>query len=117
MTRSMIPLQAVSALFALAMIYWAYLSYRRRTVRLVELILWTLVWGAFAIVVVVPQSTSFFLERLHVNRTLDLMVVLGFMLVWVALFANHLQSRRLRKRLHELVRQVALEEGEKGERR
>ncbi len=110
----MIPLQVVSVLFALAMIYWTYLSYRRKTVRLAELVFWLLVWSGFALVVLFPGSTSVFLEGLHVNRTLDLMLIVGFMLVWVVLFANHLQTRRLRNRLQELVRQTALEEGEKG---
>lgn len=109
----MLPLQLLSTLFALAMVYWTYLSYRRKTIRMFELIFWLAAWGGFALVVLFPSTTNIFLERLNVNRTMDLMLVMGFMLVWVVLFADHLETRRLRQRLQELVRQIALKEGEK----
>jgi len=108
----MLPLQLLSTLFALAMVYWTYLSYRRKTIRLVELVFWIGAWSGFALVVIFPGTTSIFLERLNVNRTMDLMLIVGFMLVWVVLFADHLETRRLRQRLQELVRQIALKEGE-----
>jgi hypothetical protein len=112
----MLPLQLLSLLFALAMVYWTYLSFRRKTIRLFELLFWVCAWGGFALIVLFPGTTNIFLERLNVNRTMDLMLILGFMLVWVVLFADHLETRRLRQRLHELVRQIALKDGEEQER-
>ena len=108
----MLPLQILSTLFALSMLYWTYLSYRRRTIRFCELLFWIGAWSAFALVVIFPNSTNSFLERLSVNRTMDLMLIVGFMLIWVVLFADYLEIRRLRQRLQELVRQIALKEGE-----
>lgn len=107
----MIPLQILSVLFALSMLYWTYLSYRRRAIRLLELLFWWGAWSAFAFVAIFPDSTNVFLERLHVNRTMDLMLIVGFMMVWVVLFADHLETRRLRQRLQNLVREIALKEG------
>jgi hypothetical protein len=104
----MIPLQIVSVLFALAMVYWTWTSYRRRTIRLGELASWLAVWLAFCLAVLLPQSVAVFVQRLHVNRTMDLFMVLGFMLVWVVLFLNHLELRRLQKRVRDLVRELAL---------
>ena len=109
----MLPLQVLSTLFALAMIYWTYLSYRRGTIVLIELVFWLACWGGFASVVIFPSTTTVFLEKLNVNRTMDLMLIVGFMLVWVVLFANHLETRKLTRRLQELVRQLALSEGDK----
>lgn len=106
-----IQLQILSVLFALTMLYWSYLSFRRGTIRLLELGFWTLVWTGFAFVVIFPNSTALFLEKLRVNRTMDLFTVLGFIMVWVLVFMNHLETRRLQKRLQELVRQLALREG------
>ena len=94
------------------MIYWTYISYRRATVRLSEFLFWLGAWGVFAFVVLFPSTTGVFLQRLHVNRTLDLMQIAGFMLVWVVLFADHLETRRLRRRLQDLARQNASEKGE-----
>lgn len=107
----MIPLQIISVLFALSMVYWTYLSYRRRAIRFVELVFWWIAWGGFAVVVVFPSSTNIFLERLNVNRTMDLMLIVGFMIVWIVLFANYLETRRLRQRLNDLVREIALKDG------
>ena len=104
----MFQLQILSVLFALAMVYWTWSSYRRRTIRLGELALWLAVWSAFVLAVLLPQSVSVFVQRLRVNRVMDLFMILGFMLVWVVLFLNHLELRRMQRRLQDLVRELAL---------
>lgn len=104
----MLQLQILSVLFALAMVYWTWTSYRRRTIRLGELLLWLGVWAAFVLAVLLPQSVSVFVQRLRVNRVMDLFMILGFMLVWVVLFLNHLELRRMQKRVQDLVRELAL---------
>ncbi len=109
----MLQLQILSALFALTMLFWSHLSYRRGTIALPELLFWVLTWSGFAIVVFFPGTTTFILERLRINRTMDLVTVAGFMLVWVLVFTNHLENRRLRKKLQDLVREMALRDAEK----
>lgn len=104
----MLPLQLVSVLFALGMVYWTWTSYRRRTIRAIELGLWVVVWLGFCLAVLLPQSVAVFVQRLHVNRVMDLFMIVGFMLVWVVLFLNHLELRRMQKRLQDLVRELAL---------
>lgn len=101
-------LQILALLFALAMLYWTHSSYRRGTVRLPEALLWFAVWGGFCLVVAFPGSTTVFLQRLRINRAMDLFMILGFMMVWVVLFLNHLELRRLQKKLQDLVRELAL---------
>jgi hypothetical protein len=39
-------------------------------------------------------------------------MILGFMLVWVVLFLNHLELRRMQKRVQDLVRELALRQDE-----
>ena len=108
----MLQLQVLSVLFALAMVYWTWTSYRRRTIRLGELLLWLGVWAGFVLAVLLPQSISIFVQRLRVNRVMDLFMILGFMLVWVVLFLNHLELRRMQKRVQDLVRELALRQDE-----
>lgn len=107
----MILLQMLSVLFALAMVYWSYLSYRRHIIHFLEMAFWILAWSTFAVGVVFPQSTSVLLEPLRINRAMDLFMILGFILVWLVVFANHLETRRLRQRLQELVREMAIKDG------
>jgi len=109
----MILLQVGSVLFALTMFYWSYLSYRRRTIRLFELLFWWCAWGAFSVLVLFPSSASFFLQKLQINRTMDLVTIVGFMLIWVVVFADHLETRRLRKKIQDLVREIALRDAER----
>lgn len=106
----MIALQLVCLLFAIGMLYWTYLGYKRGTLRMLELVTWSLIWGAFALIVLFPTSTSVMLQRLRINRTMDLLMVLGFMLVWVVVFRNYMDVRRLQGRLQQLVRELALRE-------
>ncbi len=108
----MLQLQILCVLFALLMLYWSHLNYRRRTIRFYELLFWVVTWGGFAAVVVFPQSTSIFLEKLRINRTMDLMMIIGLMLVWVLVFSNYIENRRLRKKLQDLVREMALRDGD-----
>ena len=108
----MLQLQVLSVLFALAMIYWTWSSYRRGTIRLAELAAWVGVWSGFSLAVLLPQSVAVFVQRLHVNRVMDLFMILGFMLVWVVLFLNHLELRRMQKRMRDLVRELALRQGD-----
>src|SRR5205814_211985 len=56
-------------------------------------------------------SAAVLVQRLHVNRTMDLVMILGFMLLSVMLFMNHLELRRLQRKLQDLVREIALREG------
>ena len=107
----MIQLQLLCVLFALAMLYWIYASYRRGAMRLPELVLWVLVWGGFAALSLFPQSATVIVQRLHVNRTMDLVMILAFMVISAVLFLNHLELRRLQHRLQDLVRELALREG------
>ena len=108
----MLQLQIICVLFALSMIYWSHLNYRRSTIRLYELVFWVLAWVTFATVVVLPQSTTVFLEKLQINRTMDLLMIVGLMFVWVLVFTNYLENRRMRRKLQELVRELAIRDGD-----
>jgi len=44
---------------------------------------------------------------------MDLITIVGFMLIWVVVFADHLETRRLRKKLQDLVREIALRDAER----
>ena len=106
----MFQLQIVAVVFALGMLYWSYLSFRRGVIRLPEMVFWTLAWAGAILMAIRPSSTTSFMQSLHINRTMDLFVMVGFMLIWVVLFFNHLENRRLKRRLAELVKELALRE-------
>jgi hypothetical protein len=108
----MVQLQVFSILFAMFIIYWSHSSYRRGDIRLMEFLFWFLVWSGFSIAVLFPQSTSVLVERLAINRMMDLFMIVGFTLVWGVVFFTHLEVRRLQRKMVQLVREIALKEGE-----
>lgn len=106
----MFELQLVVVVFALGMLYWTYFSFRRSVLRLPETVLWALAWSGAIAIALRPASSAAFIQNLRISRAMDLFVIVGFLLVWVVLFFNHLENRRLKRQLAELVRQLALRE-------
>jgi hypothetical protein len=92
------------------MLYWVHSSFRRGTVRLPELVFWVLVWGGFGLLALFPGSVAVVVQELHLSRPMDLVMVVAFMLISAVLFLNHLELRRLQKKLQELVREIALKD-------
>ena len=97
-------------LFALVMLYWVHSSFRRGTVRLPELVFWIVVWAGFALLALFPGSVSLVVEELHLARPMDLVMVLAFMVISAVLFLNHLELRRLQRKIQDLVREMALKD-------
>lgn len=103
-----IGLQVISILFALCMIYFALHSYKRGELGAMEITSWLVVW-AFAIVVVIfPELLRRFALTFLVTRVFDLMVIGGFILVIGLVGSAYIRTKRLEKKLEELVRKLSL---------
>ncbi len=106
----MIGLQLVAILFALWMLYFTYLHYRRKEFSKIEFILWEMLWVGLVIVVVLPQSVQFILKAFSITRTFDLVVVVGMVILFGVTFRNYVLQKRQAKKIEELIRQLALKE-------
>lgn len=109
----MIPLQLLSLLFGLFMIYWSFFIYKKKVVNLTELIFWAITWSIFILIALFPITTKFFLETFRINRTMDLVMILAFMVLWITSYANYLENKKLKKKLQDLVREIAIKERNK----
>lgn len=105
----MIGLQLVAIIFALWMIYFSYLHYRRREFNRIEFVLWQVLWLGLLIVVIVPRSVNFILQAFSITRTFDLVVVVGVVILFGISFRNYVIIKRIRKQLEDVVRQKALD--------
>jgi len=106
----MIPLQLLSLLFGLFMLYWSFYIYKKRIIAIFELSFWSLIWVCFIIIALFPESTKIVLQTFRINRTLDLVTILAFMVLWVISYKNYLNNKILRRKLEQLVRDLAIKE-------
>lgn len=103
-----IGLQVISILFALSMIYFAIHSYKRGELGAMEIASWIVVWTLVIIVVVFPELLRSFANTFLVTRVFDLMVVGGFIVVIGIVSSAYVRTKRLEKKLEELIRREAL---------
>ncbi len=103
-----VVLQFLGVAFALAMIYFALLNYRRGELNTTEIFLWFVIWVAAIIVVVFPDFLRVFSQTFLFARLFDLLVVGALLVVVVMVSKAYLATRRMEKKLEKYVRKEAL---------
>lgn len=104
-----IGLQIIALLFAFSMVYFAVLHYKRGEISIIEAGSWFLMWGAAIVVIVFPELLRSFAKTFLVTRVFDLMVIGGFILVISLVASAYVRTKRLEKKLTDLVRKQTLE--------
>ena len=101
-------LQIIAILFAFAMIYFALLHYRRGEIDKTEILSWVVIWTATILIVIFPEFLRRFALSFFITRLFDLIVVGGFILVISMVARIYVKTRRIEKKLEELIRDEAL---------
>ncbi len=103
------PLQAIGFVFALAMLFFTFYSFKRREFNNTDTAIWGTVWLAFLAALGFSDFFDSLLAPLKVASLFDLLMAFG---VGVSLFAAFWMYRKVRKteeRVRQIVRKVALE--------
>lgn len=106
----MIGLQLVAIIFALWMLYFSYLHFRRGEFNRIEFFLWQVLWLGLLIVVIIPKSVNFILQAFSITRTFDLVVVVGVVILFGVTFRNYVVIKRLERKIEESVRKHAIDD-------
>ena len=90
-----------------------YIFYKRNDFNKSELIFWFIVWILFIIIDVlsiffVGQIESL-LEFLSIPRLMDVLIIMGFIILYLLCFINYINNRRIQKKLELLVREDTLQ--------
>jgi len=109
----MIPLQLVSLIFGLYMLYWSFLSYKKRLFYIRELFFWIVVWSTFILVALFPDTTKLILQTFRINRVMDLLMILALIFLSIVTYRVYIDNRQLTKKLQDLVRQDAINKAKK----
>ncbi len=111
-----IGLQIIAILFALFMIYFAQIHFRRKEIGKIEFISWLIIWMVTIFVVAVPETLRAFAKNFAVTRLFDLMVVGGFILVIFLAASSYLGVRKLERKFEDLIRKEALKKLKKNKK-
>jgi hypothetical protein len=103
-----IGLQVTAILFALSMMYFALHSYKRGELTKMEMGSWLTIWALVMVVVAFPELLRTFASTFLVTRVFDLMVIGGFILVISVVASAYIRTKKLEKKLEDLVRREAL---------
>ena len=75
----MIGIQIIGLLFGLFMIYYTFLSLKRKEFKKGEFIVWIIMWTIFLVVTLFPNVLNPIISSLSVSRRLDLLIIVGFL--------------------------------------
>jgi hypothetical protein len=112
----MIGLQLIAIIFALWMMYFSYLHYRRGEFNRIEFALWQVLWLGLLVVVIMPKSVQFLLNAFSITRAFDLVVIVGIVILFGITFRNYVIIKRLERKIEDSVRQHAIRDAAKDER-
>lgn len=106
----LIGIQIISLVFALFMMYWVFLYYKKREITFLENLIWQLVWLGFIYLTFLPHTLSFLIEKVNITRVMDLAMILAFMILTVLGFSNYIRGRQLERKIEKIIRKLALKE-------
>jgi hypothetical protein len=105
---NILGVQIVTILFAIFMIYVAFLHWKRKEINGGEIIFWLILWLGFILITLFPNFLQRLTNLLFFARVMDLLMVTAFMILAFLGFQNNVSNRRMEKKIEELVRKEAL---------
>ena len=109
-------LQIIGLIFALTMIYFALLNYKRREIDNLEFYIWVVIWAAVMLIAVFPDFLRTFSRDVLITRLFDLLVIGGIVLVILLSAKAYLTSKKLEKKVERFIRDEALKNVKKGKK-
>ena len=109
----MIPIQLLGVVIGLLAIHLTHLYYKRANFTKMELLLWLGVWIAFIFVAIFPNSMRPIVGYFGLQRPMDLIMLIAFVILFVLTFQNYIINRKQEKRLESLIRDLALQDLDK----
>lgn len=109
----MIGLQILALIFSFVMIYFALIHYKKGTLKGFEMIIWFVMWLFAIFAVVFTDILRSFAKTFYFTRLFDMMVFGGFVLVITLAAKSYITTKKLEKKLEDLVRKEALSKSNK----
>jgi len=110
----LLGIQIAGILFGLFMLYITFLHGKRKEFNSKEGIFWIVAWIVFIILVIFPNVVDIVSKNvLNIGRTLDFLIIMGFMFLIGISFHNYTLVKRNENKLEKLVRKIAIDKKKK----
>ena len=84
------------------------MNYKRKEFTAREFAFWIFVWVSFVIIAIFPNILDPLVKSLNIARTLDLLIIAGFIFMITAIFYTYTVARKIQKKLESVVREMAI---------
>ena len=106
-------LQFLAIVFAMIMVYFAFVNYKRKEINKIETTVWVGAWGIALYMILFPDSLRGLANIFFISRLLDVMIMGGFVLVITMVAIAYIRTKRIEKKVEELVRKEAFKKAKK----
>lgn len=106
----MITIQLVAILIAVAALHTTYLYYKRASFTKLEMFFWITIWLGFVLAAIFPKLLTPLVGELGLQRSMDLIMIVAFIILFGLTFHNYMITHRSESRLEKLIRGIALDE-------
>ncbi|MDO8481031.1 MAG: DUF2304 family protein [Nanoarchaeota archaeon] len=103
-------IQIVGLFFAGFMVYFSFLHFKRGEFTPNEFGFWLVLWLAFAGVALFPATLDVLVDKFNLTRTMDLLIITGFMVLLALFFYVYTLLRKLQSKMEKVVQEVAKKE-------
>lgn len=109
-------LQFIAIAFALVMIYFAYINFRKGEINRFEFLIWIVMWGSAMVIVIFPETLRKVAQTFQIARLLDLLIAGGFVLVSIMVSIAYIRTKRIEKKIEDYVRKESLHDLQRKEK-
>lgn len=106
----MITIQIVGVLIGLAALNLTFLYYKRANFTKRELLFWFFIWIMFIVVALFPKIVTPVVGALGLERPMDLIMIIAFVILFLLSFHNYIITRRQTDKLGRMVQELALKD-------
>ncbi len=100
--------EIIGIIFVFVMIYFTFLSWKRKEISKIGFIFWDCFWIAGGVLIIFHSSVNQILPPLQIIRVMDLYMILSFLFLFTLIFYLFRVVKKSEKRLEELTRIIAL---------
>jgi hypothetical protein len=109
---NLIGIQVFIAIFGLSMIYFTYISYKKKYFNIFSYLSWILVFSAIILSSLFPKIFTPFVNYLQIGRLFDLFIIIGILFLVIITYLNFIFIQKLKRKMEKLVQEKALNDDE-----
>jgi len=103
-------IQIVLMGFSVVMVFITYNYYRRKNLEKRDLLIWVAVWVVLFLAALFPQSISFFVQNLHIERGMDFFTIFGFVFLLIVVFVLYVTVFKMQSKIEAIISAISQKE-------